>query len=131
MKDRNLQNAVPKLRMAYNDILDKYNSKWISRFYKMNIDYVTRTAKEQKVLFMLNRSHCDGYKKKSKHQLGRAIDVYFTDKNGYPHWSGKPLGFIRYPGVYMAYRIFGGISKKRGLVWGGSWRMRDYGHIEI
>jgi len=130
-KDRNLQNAVPELRLAYNAILDKYNSKWISRFYSLNIDYVTRTAKEQKVLFMLGRSYCDGYKKKSKHQIGKAIDIFFTGKKGRAIWSGKPLDFVRYPRVSLAYWIFGGIAKNHGLTWGGSWNMRDYGHIQI
>ena len=130
-KDRNLQNAVPELRLAYNAILDKYNSKWISRFYKMNIDYVTRTAMEQWGLYCRGASNCDGYQKISKHQTGEAIDIYFTDKKGVAYWSGKPLYYLRYPAVFMAYRIFGGIVKNHGLLWGGLWKIRDYGHTEL
>ncbi|MCS7231757.1 MAG: hypothetical protein RMJ67_06435 [Elusimicrobiota bacterium] len=46
------------------------------------IDYCIRSAEEQKRLFDKGLSKCDGYKIKSKHQLGLAIDIYLADNKG-------------------------------------------------
>ena len=43
------------------------------------LDYVKRSAEEQKRLFALGLSKCDGVKKISKHQIGLAADIYFQD----------------------------------------------------
>ena len=42
------------------------------------VDYVLRSATEQKRLYDLGRSKCDGVKRKSKHQAGLAVDIYFV-----------------------------------------------------
>lgn len=74
------------------------------------IDYVYRSAEEQKRLFEQGKSKCDGYRIKSAHQEGRAMDIYFLtitddgyviDQNGkkYEKWhkiweekyGGKPM----------------------------------------
>jgi len=39
-----------------------------------------RTSTEQKKLFEAGKSQCDGYRKKSKHQLWRAIDFVIVQK---------------------------------------------------
>jgi len=43
------------------------------------IDYVKRSSTEQKHLFDLGLSKCDGFKKLSLHQSGMAIDIFFQD----------------------------------------------------
>lgn len=50
------------------------------------IDYVLRSAEEQKRLFGKGVSGCDGYIKRSKHQLGKAMDIYLVKLNS----KGKP-----------------------------------------
>lgn len=50
-------------------------------------DYCLRSSEEQNRLFEKKLSKCDGYKKKSNHQLGRAMDIYLTDKNGNALWE--------------------------------------------
>ena len=40
------------------------------------IDYVLRSAQEQKRLFDTGKSECDGIHKISRHQLGKAADLY-------------------------------------------------------
>jgi len=48
------------------------------------IDYALRSAEEQNRLFKKGVSGCDGYKKKSRHQYGKAMDIYLvkTRKDG-------------------------------------------------
>lgn len=46
------------------------------------IDYVKRSNEEQKRLFALGLSKCDGVNNKSKHQEGKAVDIYLADKEG-------------------------------------------------
>jgi len=48
------------------------------------MDYVLRSAEEQNRLFQKGVSGCDGYKKKSRHQSGKAMDIYLvkTRKDG-------------------------------------------------
>ncbi len=45
------------------------------------IDYVLRSTEEQKRLYNEGKSKCDGVIKKSNHQLGVAMDIYFVDEN--------------------------------------------------
>ena len=46
------------------------------------LDYVKRSDEEQMRMFVKKLSKCDGIIKKSKHQIGRAADIYFIDENG-------------------------------------------------
>ena len=41
------------------------------------LDYALRSKDEQKRLYELGKSTCDGEVKVSKHQLGLAVDIYF------------------------------------------------------
>ena len=47
-------------------------------------NHCLRSAEEQHRLFEKGVSGCDGYKKKSRHQSGKAMDIYLvkTRKNG-------------------------------------------------
>ena len=61
------------------------------------IDWVKRSAEEQKILFDKGLSKCDGYAKISAHQRGQAMDILFiaTDneivspKKGWEYWHKK------------------------------------------
>ena len=71
------------------------------------IDWVKRSDHEQARLFKDGKSKCDGKKNVSKHQRGKAIDIYFVSedgkalvepKKGYSYWhrvwvemGGKPM----------------------------------------
>ena len=50
------------------------------------IDYVLRSAEEQNRLYKKGVSGCDGYKKKSRHQYGKAMDIYLVKYNS----KGEP-----------------------------------------
>ena len=46
------------------------------------IDYVKRSTVEQKRLFEDGLSNCDGVTNPSKHQSGKAMDIYFVKMGG-------------------------------------------------
>ncbi|MBA7613773.1 hypothetical protein ES703_21029 [subsurface metagenome] len=50
------------------------------RPYEPIIDYCKRSAQEQNRLYKKGLSKLDGYKKKSQHQFGKAIDIYLVRK---------------------------------------------------
>ena len=43
------------------------------------LDYVLRSTEEQQRLFKEGKSKCDGIKKRSRHQVARAADIYIHD----------------------------------------------------
>jgi len=79
-----------------------------------------RSPQEQKKRFDEKKSLCDGYKKKSKHQLRRAMDfVIVKDEN---------LMWKRIP----EYEILGKIWNSLGGIWGGDFReINDPYHFEL
>ncbi len=57
------------------------------------IDFVKRSNEEQKRLFDAHLSQCDGVDKRSRHQDGKAMDIYFIEGEqvvdpsmGFAHW---------------------------------------------
>jgi peptidoglycan LD-endopeptidase CwlK len=60
----------------------------------------------------------------SQHQYGLAADVA-------PIQDGKIIISEDNPWALAAYNAYGDAAKQQGLVWGGSWRMRDFGHVEL
>jgi hypothetical protein len=57
------------------------------------LDFVKRSPEEQKRLFDLGLSKCDGVKVLSQHQFGKAADIYFIRDGslhdpvqGHEHW---------------------------------------------
>lgn len=94
-----------------------------------------RTAEHQNKLFKAGKSKCDGYKDKSYHQSGNALDFY-AYVNGEASWKEHHLSMVA--GVIMATakRL-----KKEGkvsidLYWGGQFGSSDFTgwdmpHIEI
>lgn len=60
----------------------------------------------------------------SYHQYGLAADAAFMR-------NGSVVISERDPWAMQAYEHYGQIAEELGLVWGGRWRMRDYGHVEL
>ena len=60
----------------------------------------------------------------SYHQFGLAADIAFLKK-------GKPVLNLKEKWVMDAYKLYGELAEKNGLVWGGKWTMKDYGHTEL
>jgi peptidoglycan LD-endopeptidase CwlK len=59
----------------------------------------------------------------SKHQYGLALDAA-------PIRNGRLVISEADPWAMQAYIALGEEAEKEGLIWGGRWRLRDYGHIE-
>lgn len=83
-----------------------------------------RTTEQQQKYFKAGNSQLDGIKKKSKHQLGKAIDVYYvgwknTDSANDPRWT-KLINAFRIAGKNL------GLELNFGYDWG--W---DKPHIEL
>lgn len=74
-----------------------------------------RSAKNQKSLSsgVTNAGELQSY-----HQYGLAFDVAFKEYN----WK---------PPLVDWWHILGQEGEKLGLVWGGKWQLKDYGHFEL
>lgn len=59
----------------------------------------------------------------SKHQYGLALDAA-------PLRNGRLVISEKDPWAMTAYRALGEEAESAGLLWGGRWRLKDYGHIE-
>ncbi|WP_332670532.1 M15 family metallopeptidase [Aromatoleum sp.] len=59
----------------------------------------------------------------SKHQYGLAADLA-------PLRDGQIVLSERDPWAWRAYQALGEAAEAAGLVWGGRWSLRDYGHVE-
>lgn len=59
----------------------------------------------------------------SKHQYGLALDAA-------PLRNGRLVISEKDPWAMDAYLALGDEAEKAGLIWGGRWRLKDYGHIE-
>ena len=59
----------------------------------------------------------------SKHQFGLAVDLA-------PMKNGALIISERDPWAFEAYAALGEEAQAIGLIWGGRWSMKDYGHIE-
>lgn len=85
-----------------------------------------RSIAKQQEYYKAGASQLDGINKKSKHQLGRAIDVYYvgwknTDKVNDPRWEK----------VYKAFRI-AAANLHINIVFGANWKtFKDNPHIEL
>lgn len=82
-----------------------------------------RTAEKQQEYFKKGASKLDGINKKSNHQLGRAVDVYYTG------WKNTDKDNTRWLTLIEAFRTAGrqlGIKLVFGYDWG--W---DKPHIEL
>lgn len=60
----------------------------------------------------------------SKHQYGAAADLA-------PLRDGRLVISERDPWAMEAYQALGEEAEKAGLVWGGRWWFKDYGHVEV
>jgi len=84
-----------------------------------------RTAEMQNDLYSAQKSKCDGYKKKSKHQTGLAFDIVVY-KDGVITWDSNTFSDVADHIMYIA------TTKGVTLTWGGNWRnFRDLPHFEI
>lgn len=84
-----------------------------------------RSPDDQHELFLLEKSKCDGHKRLSKHQLGRALDFYaYVD--GKASWNKEHLAIVAAAHLQAACKL-GYI-----LEWGGLWKKYiDMPHLQL
>jgi len=84
-----------------------------------------RSAERQNDMFHLGLSKCDGYKRLSKHQTGKALDVYaYVD--GKASWDTEHLAMVA-AAFLQAASMLG-----HKLEWGGLWTsFQDYPHFQL
>ena len=84
-----------------------------------------RTEEEQNKLYHQGKSRLDGYKKRSNHQHGLALDVYaFVD--GKASWEKEHLAMVAAAMLQAA----SGLGYE--LSWGGLWKsFEDYPHFQL
>ena len=78
-----------------------------------------RTAEQQRALFNGQKSKCDGYQVKSRHQSGNAVDVY-AYINCKASWDKVHLALIA--GVVLSEAKVMGLN----VVWGGSFGSKNF-----
>tara|TARA_R100000541_G_scaffold35427_1_gene43691 strand:- start:46 stop:444 length:399 start_codon:yes stop_codon:yes gene_type:complete len=122
---KNLTGVNPILIEILNRALD------ISSNRKDGVDFTivstagVRTAEDQNKLFLKGYSKCDGYKNKSYHQSGNALDVV-PYVNGGASWDEKEL----YKVAVCMLQAANDLNYK--LEWGGFWKtFRDLPHYQI
>ena len=84
-----------------------------------------RTSEQQNALFTSGMSQLDGYNRKSRHQLGDAVDV-FAYVDGKASWDEDHLTHVATAMLAAASEL--GVK----LRWGGHWRsFVDMPHFEV
>ncbi|HVL66763.1 MAG TPA: M15 family metallopeptidase [Vicinamibacterales bacterium] len=111
----------------FDERLDRVLSALEAEGYRPVIKSARRSQEEQQALFRKGRNErgerigpvvteLDGVTKKSRHQLGRAADVYFQQTTDH----------------HKAWARLGELARAEGLVWGGDWKsLVDKPHVEL
>jgi peptidoglycan LD-endopeptidase CwlK len=98
---------------------------------KMQVTQGLRTAREQLACYQDGKSKCDGYKRKSNHQSGRAIDYSLYNGKGRYLTGDDAASATQYRKVADAFKI---AAHRLGydIQWGGDWKkFKDNDHIEV
>lgn len=115
---RDIGELKPELQAKYNTLKERANAEGIN--FKAICTY--RSQAEQDALYAQGRTS-PGRKvtwtKRSNHTSREAVDVVVLDASGKLDWSAE------------SYLRIGAIAKDIGLVWGGDWKVRDYGHFGL
>ena len=92
--------------------------------YEMVLIEGYRSPQRQALLQAMGPHVTQAGPNESYHQHGLAADSAFL-RNGVLTISEKD------PWAMEGYRLYGELAEAMGLTWGGRWKMRDYGHVEL
>ena len=95
-----------------------------ARGYRMVLIEGYRSPQRQAALARLGPQVTNAGAYQSYHQYGLAADSAF-------YRDGRILISAKDPWAMEGYRLYGQYAQSLGLVWGGAWRMRDFGHVEL
>lgn len=108
---------MQKLLQAYQLMKDRHG-------YDMALLEGYRSPERQDELAAMGSHVTSASAYQSYHQFGLAADSAFM-RDGKLVISEKDAWAMR------GYELFGQVAAEVGLVWGGSWKMRDLGHVEL
>ena len=126
MPSRHLQDADPRLREAWADILHDYRQRHPEHDLILTATY--RSPEEQQGLYATGRTapgqivtYCDGVQQPSKHNAYPSHALEFAVViGGKVSWDSAE------------YAPVGMLGEAAGLVWGGSWvHFKDFPHLEL
>lgn len=83
-----------------------------------------RSPERQARLFEQGTNVTQAAANMSYHQYGLAADAAF-------YRDGKVVISETDPWAMQGYQRYGEIAEQVGLTWGGNWKMKDYGHVEL
>jgi len=92
--------------------------------YRMALLEGYRSPERQQMLATLGTHVTNAKAFQSYHQFGLAADSAF-------YRDGKLVISEKDPWAMEGYRLYGEYAESVGLVWGGRWQMRDFGHVEL
>lgn len=92
--------------------------------YQMVLLEGYRSPERQAMLARLGSNVTNAGPYQSYHQYGLAADSAFLR-------DGKIVISEKDPWAMEGYRLFGEYAESTGLVWGGRWKMMDFGHVEL
>ena len=83
-----------------------------------------RSPERQAALAQIGRHVTNAGAYQSYHQYGLAADSAF-------YRDGKIVISAGDPWAMAGYTLYGRYAESVGLIWGGNWKMRDLGHVEL
>lgn len=113
-----------KLQPVFRQTLLTLLARLSARGYDFVLVEGYRSPERQESLAALGGHVTQARAYESRHQFGMAADLA-------PIRNGVLLFNFEDPWAKSAYTEFGREASAMGLVWGGQWKMQDYGHIEL
>lgn len=92
--------------------------------YEMVLLEGYRSPERQNSLAAMGNNVTNAKAFQSYHQFGLAADSAFLRE-------GKIVISERDPWAMRGYQLYGQEAEAMGLVWGGRWKMMDFGHVEL
>jgi peptidoglycan L-alanyl-D-glutamate endopeptidase CwlK len=114
----------PALRPEFRQRLLALYTLMEARGYRMVLLEGYRSPQRQAALARLGPQVTNAGAYQSYHQYGLAADSAF-------YRNGRIVISAEDPWAMKGYRLYGQYAQSLGLVWGGDWRMRDFGHVEL
>ena len=105
-----------RLLMVYKIMKEKHG-------YDLALLEGYRSPERQAKLAALGSNVTRAGANQSYHQFGLAADNAF-------YRNGKLVITEKDPWAMEGYRLYGEVAESMGLVWGGRWSFKDYGHVE-
>ncbi|MEJ8846222.1 M15 family metallopeptidase [Variovorax rhizosphaerae] len=105
-----------RLLLVYKVMKDKHG-------YDLALLEGYRSPERQAKLAALGEHVTRAKANQSYHQHGLAADNAF-------YRNGKLVITEKDPWAMEGYRLYGEVAESLGLVWGGRWSFKDYGHVE-